>query len=136
MIAPDTSVLVAGFAGWHEAHGTASDALNRGVHLVAHTAVETLSVLTRLPPPHRVSSAVVAGFLQNVTSFEYLVLDAGAHRRLIDDLAAHNITGGAAYDGLVGATAKAAGATLLTRDRRAIRTYEALNVDFELLPPG
>lgn len=55
MIAPDTSVLVAGFATWHEGHEAAVRALNRGVHLIAHAAVETYSVLTRLPPPHRIA---------------------------------------------------------------------------------
>lgn len=133
MITPDTSVLVAGFASWHEAHRSAANALNRGVHLVAHTVVETYSVLTRLPPPHRVAAAKAEGYLAAVTSADYLVLSVGAHRQLINDLAAHNITGGAAYDALVGITAKAAGARLLTRDHRAVRTYELLNVNFELL---
>ena len=134
MIAPDTSVLVAGFATWHEAHESAASALNRGAHLVAHTALETYSVLTRLPPPHRVAAAVVQAFLAEVTSAEYLTLDAQPHRELISHLATHNVTGGAAYDALVGLTAKVAGATLLTRDRRAVRTYELLDVDYELVP--
>lgn len=133
MIAPDTSVLVAGFATWHEAHQSAAQALNRGVHLVAHTAVETYSVLTRLPPPHRVAPAVVHAYLAGVTSADYLTLDARPHRELMDYVAAHNVTGGATYDALVGSTAKAAGATLLTRDRRAIRTYELLQVEYELV---
>lgn len=133
MIAPDTSVLVAGFATWHEAHQSAARALNRGVHLIAHTAVETYSVLTRLPPPHRVAAAVVQAYLADATSENYLVLDAQPHRDLINHLAAHNVTGGAAYDALVGWTAKAAGATLLTRDQRAVRTYDLLNVDYELV---
>lgn len=133
MIAPDTSVLVAGFATWHEAHQSAARALNRGVHLVAHAAVETYSVLTRLPPPHRVAPAVVHAFLADVASADYLTLDARPHRELISYLAVHKITGGATYDALVGSTAKAAGATLLTRDRRAVRTYELLQVEYELV---
>lgn len=133
MIAPDTSILVAGFATWHEAHESAARALNRGVHLVAHTAVETYSVLTRLPPPHRVAAAAVQAYLSDVTSADYLALDAQPYRELINDLAINNVTGGAAYDALVGSTAKAAGATLLTRDHRAIRTYELLNVEYELV---
>ena len=133
MIAPDTSVLVAGFATWHEGHASAARALNRGVSLVAHTALETYSVLTRLPPPHRVAPGVVRAYLASVTSAEFLTLDARAHRDLIDDLSAHNIAGGAAYDALVGSTANAAGATLLTRDRRAVRTYELLQVTYELV---
>ncbi len=133
MIAPDTSVLVAGFATWHEAHQSATRALNRGVHLVAHAVVETYSVLTRLPPPHRVAPAVVHAYLADVTSADFLTLDARPHRELISFLAAHNVAGGATYDALVATTAKAAGATLLTRDRRAVRTYELLHVEYELV---
>ena len=50
MITADTSVLVAGFASWHESHAAAREAL-RCARVVAHSLVETYSVLTRLPPP-------------------------------------------------------------------------------------
>ncbi len=108
-------------------------ALSRGVHLIAHTAVETYSVLTRLPPPHRVAPAAVHTYLTDITSSDYLTLDARLHRALIDHLAEHNVAGGATYDALVGLTAKAAGATLLTRDVRAVSTYERLRVEVELV---
>nr|WP_234812102.1 hypothetical protein [Mycolicibacter longobardus] len=52
---------------------------------------------------------------------------------MINYLAEHNITGGATYDALVGSTATAAGATLLTRDRRAVRIYDLLQVEYELV---
>ncbi|SOJ54691.1 Ribonuclease VapC40 [Mycobacterium simulans] len=133
MIAPDTSVLIAGFATWHDGRESAVRALNRGVHLIAHTALETYSVLTRLPPPHRVEPVAVHAYLADVTSSEYLTLDARSHRGLIDHLAEHGVTGGATYDALVGLTAKAAGATLLTRDVRAATTYERLRLEFELV---
>jgi len=133
VIAPDTSVLVAGFATWHEAHQSAVRALNRRIHLVAHTVVETYSVLTRLPPPHRVAPDVVDAYLTGFTSADYLTLDARSHRALIHYLATHNVTGGPTYDALVGSTANAAGATLLTRHRRAVRTYKLLNVEYELV---
>jgi predicted nucleic acid-binding protein len=133
VIAPDTSVLIAGFATWHEAHQSAVRALNRGVHLIAHTAVETYSVLTRLPPPHRVAPEVAHAYLTDVTSADYLTLDARSHRDLVKYLAEHDVTGGAIYDALVGSTAKAAGATLLTRDGRALRAYELLQVEYELV---
>jgi predicted nucleic acid-binding protein len=132
-MAPDTSVLIAGFATWHEGHEPAVRALNRGVQLIAHTAVETYSVLTRLPPPHRVAPVAVHAYLAAITSSDYLTLDARSHRGLIDDLAAHNVTGGAAYDALIALTAKAAGVSLLTRDLRAVATYERLRVEFELV---
>jgi predicted nucleic acid-binding protein len=105
VITPDTSVLVAGFATWHEAHESAARALNRGVRLVAHTVVETYSVLTRLPPPHRIAPEVVHAYLTDVASADYLTLDARSHLDFIDSLAAHNVTGGATYDALVGSTA-------------------------------
>lgn len=133
MIAPDTSVVVAGFATWHEGHGSAIRALNRGVSLIAHSALEAYSVLTRLPPPHRVAPEAVHAYLASITPADFLTLDSPAHGVLIEHLAAHNISGGATYDALVGSTAKAAGATLLTRDRRAVRTYDLLQVRYELL---
>lgn len=133
MIAPDTSVLVAGFATWHEGHEAAVRALNRGVHLIAHAAVETYSVLTRLPPPHRIAPVAVHAYLADITSSNYLALDACSYRGLTDHLAEHDVTGGATYDALVDFTAKAAGAKLLTRDLRAVETYERLRVEVELV---
>jgi predicted nucleic acid-binding protein len=133
VIAPDTSVLIAAFATWHEGHESAVRALNRGVQLIAHTALETYSVLTRLPPPHRVEPVAVHAYLADLSSSDYLTLDARSHLRLIDHLAEHGVTGGATYDALVGLTAKAAGARLLTRDSRAIPTYERLQLEFELV---
>jgi AbrB family looped-hinge helix DNA binding protein len=44
----------------HEGHRAAHAALTRQSRLPAHVAAETYSVLTRLPPPHRVTSEVVA----------------------------------------------------------------------------
>ena len=133
MIAPDTSVLIAAFATWHDGHESAVQALHRGVHLIAHTALETYSVLTRLPPPHRVEPAAVHAYLADLASSDYLTLDARSHRDLLDHLAQHGVTGGATYDALVGLTAKAAGARLLTRDVRAVTTYERLQLEFELV---
>ena len=43
------------------------------------------------------------------------------------------MAGGAIYDALIAWTAKRAGATLLTRDRRAVRVYEAVGVRFDLV---
>jgi predicted nucleic acid-binding protein len=41
--------------------------------------------------------------------------------------------GGSIHDALVAATALHAKARLLTRDRRALPTYERFKVDFEIL---
>lgn len=50
MIAADTSVVVAAFASWHEGHESALVALARRPRLPGHVALESYSVLTRLPP--------------------------------------------------------------------------------------
>lgn len=90
-------------------------------------------MLTRLPPPHRAAAEVVVSFLRDRFSSPVLALPPEEHMRLLQTVVERGITGGALYDGLVAATATHAGATLLTRDRRAIRTYEALNATYELV---
>lgn len=52
---------------------------------------------------------------------------------MIDRLVSLGITGGATYDAVIGATVKHAGATLLTRDRRALTIYERLGVEVEFV---
>jgi predicted nucleic acid-binding protein len=133
MIAVDTSVVVAAFASWHEGHAIALAALARRPRLPAHVALESFSVLTRLPPPHRARPAVVAEFLSATFHGAPLALPAKAHLDLIATVTRAGLAGGAIYDAVVGATAKRAGATLLTRDRRAVSTYEALGVRHEMI---
>lgn len=60
-------------------------------------------------------------------------LDTPPERRLalLETLAAADVRGGAAYDGLVGLTAAAHGCLLLTRDRRAATTYDQLGVSWQ-----
>ncbi len=48
-------------------------------------------------------------------------------------LATAGFGGGRIYDGLVAATSRAAGASLLTRDRRALPVYELVGCTAELL---
>jgi len=133
LIVVDTSVVVAGFASWHEGHAGALAALAEGPRLPAHVALEAYSVLTRLPPPHRATAGIVLSFIERRFPDALLTLPASAHRRMLKDAAEAGITGGALYDALVAATARHAGGTLLTRDRRATRTYEAIGADFRLI---
>jgi predicted nucleic acid-binding protein len=133
LIAVDSSVVVAAFASWHELHDRARAWLNRAPRLPAHAALESYSVLTRLPPPHRVGGEPVLAFLAARFPESYLVLDAEQFRDFLRDLRARRITGGAAYDGLIAATASAVGAELVSCDRRAAETYRRLGVPVELL---
>ncbi len=133
MRAVDTSVVVAAFASWHEHHDRARASLDDGARLISHCALETYSVLTRLPPPHRSSGEVVRDFLRLRFEEPYLGLDARAYRQFVLELPERGITGGAAYDAIVAATAVAHSVELVSCDRRAAPTYERFGARVVLL---
>ena len=100
--------------------------------LAGHAALETYSVLTRLPQDHRPRPAEVLNqLLREFPSTHHLSSDGAA--RLYGELAGLGIVGGAVYDALVGAAAREARLTLVTRDRRALPTYRALGVEVDVI---
>ncbi len=129
----DTSVAVALVVSDHEYHGATVEALRgRQLGLCGHAAYETFSVLTRLPPPARRTPAAVGRLLEvNFPATRFLGGQAASD--LLGRLVALGLSGGSAYDALVGAAAAEHGMTLVTRDRRALPTYRALDIDVELL---
>jgi predicted nucleic acid-binding protein len=133
MIAVDTSVAVAAFASWHERHEQARQALDEDARLVAHCAVETYSVLTRLPVPHRAPGELVQGFLEAQFPDPHLTLPAQEQRRLPRRFVELGLGGGAVYDALVALTAAHARADLVTCDRRALAVYQRCGVGVRLL---
>ena len=134
MKAVDSSVIVAAFATWHEHHELARAAVERGVRVIDHCAVESYSVLTRLPPPHRAPPNVVQEFLRLQFPEVYLRLSAKAHRRFVLGLADKDIVGGAVYEALVAATAADEHqAILLSCDRRALLTYERCGARYQFI---
>lgn len=133
MAAPDTSVIVAAFAAWHEYHTVAREAIDAGATLIAHCALETYSVLTRLPAPHRVDADTAASFLRQRFPAEPIALSAGAQCALVRRLADTGVAGGAVYDALVATTAAEKGLVLLTLDRRAEPTYARVGAAFRRL---
>lgn len=100
--------------------------------LSGHAAVELLSVLTRLPPPQRLSPAA-ASRLETTNFPASRFLSAGDTGDLLREFAAVGLTGGAVYDGLVAAAAREHKLPLITCDRRAEPTYRALGITYELL---
>ena len=133
MIAVDSSVVVAACASWHESHAIALRAFERRPRLIGHCALEAYSVLTRLPAPQRMPSALVVEFLRERFPHEPLVLPAAELRDLVADLHQRGITGGAVYDGMVAMSARAHGAELVSLDRRAAETYRRCEVAHRLL---
>ena len=129
----DTSIVVAAFASWHEHHSAADSEVDGTARLVAHCAIEAFSVLTRLPPPHRVSGHLVRDFLAARFPDPYVGLDSAHYHGLIPRLVQLGISGGAVYDALIAETARAADDLLVSCDRRAALVYERIGVTFRLI---
>lgn len=127
---PDSSVLVAAFASWHERHVAAVTATVAVDALVSHAELEAYSVLTRLPAPHRAPADLASAYLTRQYGGRRLSLPGDARRKLIPRLADLGIAGGAAYDALIAITAATHDLTLLTCDRRAVRIYERIGVRY------
>jgi toxin FitB len=129
----DTSIAVPLVMESHIDHRAVTEWVGeREVGLTSHSALETYSVLTRLPGDARLELADASELIQD--RFKRVEkLDDVVSSDLIATLAASGIGGGAVYDALIGLTAKSAKATLLTRDRRASATYEALGTQHETM---
>jgi predicted nucleic acid-binding protein len=139
LIAVDSSVVIAAFGEWHELNAAACSVLDEGAVIPAHALIETYSVLTGFPPPHRAPPRLVDEWLDS--RFPTVLAPPGPseHRELVRLLAREGRAGGAIYDALVGLTAKVHGALLVTADRRAALTYELIGVEaryLSLQPPA
>ncbi len=131
--AADSSITVAALLADHPAHESATEALAACGATIAHVAVETYSVLTRLPAPHRVDAATAATVLKERTSAIHATLDPSKYAQAPTRLATAGVSGGATYDGLIALVALEHDLELFTRDKRAVRTYRALDVTYQLL---
>ncbi|WP_279354720.1 type II toxin-antitoxin system VapC family toxin [Frankia canadensis] len=119
-------MVVAAFASWHAHHTLAMKAMSDRPRLIAHAAIESYSVLTRLPPPHRAQPSIVHTFLTERFTEPYLALSETGYQELLATVATGPILGGQAYDALIAFTAAEHDVTLLSLDRRATATYEAV----------
>lgn len=97
-----------------------------------HAAVELQSVLTGLPPPQRLDP-LTALRLYEVNFPHSRFLTTTDTSELLREFAALGLAGGAVYDGLVAAAAREHRLPLITCDRRAEPTYQALGAVYELL---
>jgi len=126
MIAVDSSVIVAALLSWHEKHEVAARALGRaldaeeGIVIPVHAIVESYSVLTRLPPPHRLAASDALALLrENFQSLKLAAFSARSVWTVLGQLSAANLGGGVTYDAMILHAAVQAGATsLLTLNAR------------------
>ncbi|MBA2696601.1 MAG: PIN domain-containing protein [Actinobacteria bacterium] len=132
-LALDTSAAIASVTSDNPVQAGLIERL-RGAHLglAGHARFETYSVLTRMPPPRRLSPEAAARLIQ-VNFPEVLPFDGRGTVAFLDALVERSITGGAVYDALVAAAALHHDRTLISTDQRAQATYRAMGVRFELL---
>lgn len=99
--------------------------------VAAAALVETYAVLTRLPPPHRLSPAdtfalLEANFMAGVSHqvVEVVALDAAAYQALLRQAPLEGTAGGRIYDALIAACAAHAHVdALLTFNERHFRPF-------------
>jgi predicted nucleic acid-binding protein len=129
----DTSVAVPAIIENHAAHASVAAWLSgRPVVLAMHSALETYSVLTRLPGDARLAPIDASSVIAELFG-DPVPLPGRRARRLVHELASLGIAAGAVYDALIAVTADVAGRTLVTRDHRAAATYSVLNVPHEFV---
>jgi predicted nucleic acid-binding protein len=137
MIAPDTSVLIAGFMPDHPFYGVAEAALTEvreDGRLIAHTMAETYAVLSGPADVFRVEPGVVVAYLDEfLKDAESIQPRPDACREALEILSGNGRGGASVYDALIALTARDAGATLISLDRRAKPTYELCGVEFGFL---
>ena len=131
--AADSSITIAALVADHEARELAERALKRCTSTITHVAIETYSVLTRLPPPRSLVSTDAAILIEARLPANYVTLDASTYAAAPVTLAGARVSAGATYDGLIALTALEHDLELITRDKRAERTYRALNVPYQML---
>lgn len=132
-IAVDTSVVAAALLPWHRDHEAAFAALDEALSrativLPSRTLVESYSVLTRLPSPHRLAPTDALAVLEGTFRDSATIVNQpeSEYWRLLRHLSQDEIAGGSTYDAEIAAAAVHGGAnTILTLNRK----------DFERVAP-
>lgn len=133
MNAVDSSVVVAAVATWHESHELCRPIAAKA-SIPSHVLVEAYSVLTRIPAPHRLAAGTAAQILNGFFGRGRILFPSqGLMEGIVGVCGAAGIAGGAVYDALIGSIADEHGATLLTLDRRAVKTYELLGIRAQIV---
>ena len=128
----DSSLLIPALSGEHEFHSLCRQQLSRLDALPAHVLLETYSSLTGMRDGYAVPPSTVAALFAAL-SLPVVQLPAEEYVPLTGLISQAGRSGGAIYDAQIAAAAKHHGLTLLTRDRRAIATYVAVGVEYELV---
>lgn len=133
--------MIACVCTWHEHHEPAAGEIERrlkakeAMATAAHAVAEAYAVLTRLPPPHRISPADALALVEGNFLDGAVALDTRGYRALLRRAGKDAISGGCVYDALIGECAvKAKADVLLTFNARHFAHVEAAGV--RVLVPG
>jgi predicted nucleic acid-binding protein len=130
MIAVDSSVIIAGVLSWHEFHERAILALEKAVAgrrllMPLPVLIESYSVLTRLPAPHRLRREVAYQLLHgSFAGARVISLSQGTAWTFLQDCVEMGTLGGRVYDAVIASAAIEAGASeLLTFNARDFELF-------------
>lgn len=129
----DSSVLMPSVHALLAEHATCRAELARATVVLQPVWVETFAALTRLPLGYSLTSGQALRAVRSTCPDTIVTLSGASFMRACDEIAAAGVSGGAMCDGFIGICARDNDITLITRDKRAIPTYSALGVDFEVV---
>jgi predicted nucleic acid-binding protein len=134
--------MIAAVCSWHEHHEPAANEIERRLArrekmvIAAPALVEAYAVLTRLPPPHRISPETAFAVLENnfIKSATVIALNAKSYEVLLQVAPKIGVAGGRTYDAVIGTCAEQGKAsTVLTFNAG---DFTALGKDFAVVIPG
>lgn len=110
---PDTNGMIAAVYTWHEHHERAANEIDRRLErgetlwVAAPTLVEVYAVLTRLPPPYRLSPADALVLIEEnfIQSARIVTLASRSYRRFLRRVRDEGIHGGRTYDAVIASCA-------------------------------
>ena len=134
--------MIAAVCAWHEHHEAAANEIDRRLAgrakmiVAAAALVETYAVLTRLPPPHRLSPQTALTLLEN-NFFKLgavVALNAKSYETLLLRAPKNDVAGGRVYDALIGACAEQGKASAVLTFNAV--DFTALGQEFDVVVPG
>ena len=134
--------MIAAVCSWHEHHEAAANEIEnrlaaRAKMIVAAPAlIEAYAVLTRLPPPHRLSTQTALTLLESnfVRMGTVIALNAKAYQTLLLSAPKNNVAGGRMYDAVIGACAEQANASMVLTFNAGV--FAALGHRYDIVVPG
>lgn len=134
--------MIAAVCAWHEHHEAAANEIDRRLAarakmiVAAPALVEAYAVLTRLPPPHRLSPQTALTLLE--TNFlklgSVIALNAKSYEALLLRAPKNDLAGGRVYDAVIGACAEQGKASAVLTFNAGDFTAPAK--DFDVVVPG